>query len=162
MSLFFDDLFAQISDTILKDKFFITFENNHYIAHFVDSIFSGNVETVDGVDMVRCSLGSMYIYNGSEWIGALNNIVSGYISHKVTSNNIVFSSYDLYKGDKVFYYGSKASYSDVVTGSISSSMIINSLKQEIYPTVSLVTIAVIGYVAFRKAWNFITGGVRGA
>lgn len=162
MNTVFSDLFAEISDTIILDKMFLTFDNNYYILHIVKDSFSGNVETINGSDGVRCSLGSMYIYNGSEWVGALNNSVSNFISHKVTSDNIIYSNYDIYKNDEVFYYGSSYSYPLAVTGSVSSSMILNSLKHEVLPLVPLVSVAVIGYIAFRKAWNFITGGVRGA
>lgn len=158
----FTDLFTKISDSIIDNKLFITYENSHYILHQVDSGFSGNIETIDGVDCVKSSLGSMLIYNGSEWVGALSNSVSEFISHKVTPSNIVYSSYDIYKGDEVYYYGSNNSYAAALTGSVSSSMILDSLKQQIFPVISLVTVAVVGYIAFRKAWNFIVGGVRGA
>lgn len=158
----FTDLFAEISDTIIIDKIFITYDKGHYILHQVKNGVSGKVETVDGADCVMSSIGSMFIYNGSEWVGALDSSVSDFISHKVTPNNIVYSSYDIYKGDEVYYYGASSSYAVALTGSVSSSMILNNLKQEVLPVVPLVAFAVIAYIGFRKAWNFLCGGVRGA
>ena len=45
---------------------------------------------------------------------------------------------------------------------LSSSTILTSLKSTIFPLAPLVIVPVVAYIAFRKAWSFFCGGVRGA
>lgn len=75
--------------------------------------------------------------------------------------SLVYSSFDMYteNGDLFFSAGE----GNVITAvTLSSSTILTSLKNTIFPLVPLIAVSIISYIAFKKAWNFFCGGVRGA
>jgi len=103
--------------------------------------------------------------NSSEWENVFSGIGS-YPSPKICRSDtvsIVYSSYNLMTDDgEVYHYSGYSGEQNIICGTISSSTILTTLKNSVFPLVPLVTIAFVGYIAFRKAWHFITGGVRGA
>lgn len=138
---------------------YIIYENDgEYTVTFFDNLYSDTLWEEGGVDY------GPYIYytlDGSDW-----EYGGGYLgSHPVYNGtsrfgDIVQSTKTLYNPDgTVYIIGSRSS--GLIVGSISSSDIMYGLT-DLWAVAPLVVAAVLAFVAFRKAWGFIHGLIRGA
>lgn len=76
--------------------------------------------------------------------------------------SVIYSTYDLKTTDGTVYLYSGYNNAYVFNDSISSSTILTTLKNQVFPVVSLVAVAVVLFFGFRKAWSFFSSAVRGA
>lgn len=148
----------------VSDRFFITYKKccdnkYHYILTSIPENLSGEVEADY---KVSSSLDCNWVLVNDEWNSTFLKVYSGYRNFYAT--DIVYSSYDMYTESGEFYY-SRSNYDfevNVIGSSVSSSTIITSLRSEFLPVLLVIVSAFILIVGFRKAWEFIKGGVRGA
>lgn len=146
------------------DRFFITYKKfgNHYnyILTSIPDIFSGEVQNDY---KISSGLDYNWVLIDDEWHSTFLNSYSSYRNFYAT--DIVYSSYDMYTESGDFYY-SRSNYDEfevsVIGSSVSSSTIITSLRSEFLPVLLVIVPAFILIIGFRKAWDFIKGGVRGA
>lgn len=78
------------------------------------------------------------------------------------SVSLLYSSYDISTDTGGLYFYSGYNRNEVMNDSLSSSVILTSLKNSVLPVVSVVGAVVFLYFGFRKAWSFFTGLVKGA
>ncbi len=112
-----------------------------------------------------CRARNDYRCNSYSSAWSLHNYPMGMDSDLPLSDiNIVYSSYDICYRDtgEVYYYQGGAVEGLVLNENLSSSTIYNTLFDNILPVFSIVVVAVILFLGFRKAWRFVTGAVRGA
>lgn len=149
----------------VSDRFFITYKKccdnkYHYILTSIPENLSGEVEADY---KVSSSLDRNWVLVNDEWNSTFLKVYSSYRNFYAT--DIVYSSYDMYIESGEFYY-SRSNYDEfevnVIGSSVSSSTIITSLRSEFLPVLLVIVPAFILIVGFRKAWEFIKGGVRGA
>lgn len=150
----------------VSDRFFITYKKYdydnqyHYVLTSVPDSFTG---IVDSDYEVSSSLTDNFVLVNDEWNSTFLKVYSSYRNFYAT--DIVYSSYDMYTESGEFYY-SRSNYDEfevnVIGSSVSSSTIITSLRSEFLPVLLVIVPAFILIVGFRKAWEFIKGGVRGA
>lgn len=150
----------------VSDRFFITYKKYdydnqyHYILTSIPENLSGEVEADY---KVSSSLDCNWVLVNDEWNSTFLKVYSSYRNFYAT--DIVYSSYDMYTESGEFYY-SRSNYDEfevnVIGSSVSSSTIITSLRSEFLPVLLVIVPAFILIVGFRKAWEFIKGGVRGA
>lgn len=149
----------------VSDRFFITYKKYdydnqyHYVLTSVSDSFTG---TVDSDYKVASDLTNNWVLVENEWQSTFDKLYSEYRNYYAT--DIVYSSYDIYT-DSGYYYYSRSNYDfevNVIGDSVSSSTIITSLNSDFLPILFLIVPAFLLIIGFRKAWNFIIGGVRGA
>ena len=85
-------------------------------------------------------------------------------------NNIIASSFDLYNADGTiavprtfenYFNNDNLETFPVIAQSITPSTIMTSLSDVRY-LLPMLIIVIVGFIAFRKAWDFIKGAIRGA
>ncbi len=147
------------------DRFFVTYtkcydNNYHYILTGVSDVFSG---TVTDNGNVLSDLTHNFVLINDCWYSTFSKDYSYY--RNTNTSGIVYSSYDMYTDSGEFYYPeSKYDFDDVnLVGSTVTSSSINSILRADYIPVFLILASFLVLVlGFRKAWNFLTGIIRGA
>ena len=104
-----------------------------------------------------------YNYDNGTWSTAIGSHLHKTMYCRSDTYTLVYSTYDIMTSDnKVYHYSGYSSNQNVFCGTLSSSTILTSLKSSVFPLAPLVIVPVVAYIAFRKAWSFFKGGVRGA
>lgn len=104
-----------------------------------------------------------YNYDNGVWSTAIGNHLHKTMYCRSDTYTLVYSTYDIMTSDnKVYHYSGYSGSQNVFCGTLSSSTILTSLKDTVFPVVPLIAVPIISYIAFKKAWNFFFGGVRGA
>lgn len=100
----------------------------------------------------------VYDVDSSIWVD------SGLGNHLVDLNlcEFVYSTTDLYLDNSLYFSTSANFYGSVISETVSSSTILTTLKNGVLPLLSVVLVAVVGVLAFRKAFFFLRSSVRGA
>ena len=149
----------------VSDRFFITYKKYddnqyHYVLTSVSDFYTG---TVNSDYKVSSNLTDNWVLVGNEWHSTFDRTYSEYRNFYAT--DIIYSSYDMYSDSGEYYY-SRSNYDEfdvnVIGSSVSSSTIITSLRSDFFPVLLVIVPVFILIVGFRKAWEFIKGGVRGA
>lgn len=76
--------------------------------------------------------------------------------------DFVYSTTDLYVDNSLYFSTSANNYGSVISDTVSSSTILTTLKNGVLPLLSVVLIAVVGILTFRKAFSFVRSSVKGA
>ncbi len=163
MSVFSQSV-PDVPESIKDKEYIITYDvstNCYYLYSGYKTVTVGKSEDFLSPSFVSYEFRS----DSSEWENVFIGIGSN-PSPKVCRSDtvsIVYSSYNIMTDDgKVYHYSGYSGEQNIICGTISSSTILTTLKDSVFPLVPLITVAVVGYIAFRKAWHFFTGGVRGA
>lgn len=132
------------------------------------TLYTG-VKTVtvgDETDNLSATMGSFsYIPTYTKWEYMSSGGIGATAQYPVCRSDtvsIVYSTYDLKATDGSVYFYSGYNNAYVFNDCISSSIILTTLKNQVFPLVSLVAVAVVLFFGFRKAWSFISSAVRGA
>lgn len=125
------------------------------------------VTVSDDIDYLSANFGYYRCFeNADSWDYVSSGGIGAVASYPVCRSDtvsIVYSSYDLMTtSGEVYHYSGYSNEQNIVCSTLSSSTILTSLKNSFFPLVPLIAVAVISFLGFRKAWNFIKGGVRGA
>lgn len=133
------------------------------------SLYSGKktVTIGDNIDRLSSQYGYYRCLKDDEyWSYVSSGGIGAAASYPVCRSDtvsLVYTNYDLMTDSgEVYHYSGYSTEQNIVCSTLSSSTILTSLKNSFFPLVPLVAFAVISYIGFRKAWNFIKGGVRGA
>lgn len=101
-----------------------------------------------------------FVYNSdsSTWVDTSypNNFID------INYCDMVYSTSDLYLGNSLYFSTSANNYGSVISDTVSSSTILTTLKNGVLPLLSVVLIAVVGILTFRKAFSFLRSSVKGA
>ena len=146
-----------------SDKYFITYKTfngeEYYILTLVDN-YSGKVEE----DFtVSSGLADNFVLYDGQWCSTWLNQYSEYRDN--TATDVIYSSYDMYTvSDEIYYNSSKYDYDEIsVAGNtVTASSINTTLRSEYLPVALILVVAVVGIVAFKKAWNWLSSCIRGA
>lgn len=144
---------------LVDEKYFITYkkynDNYYYYLTNVD-------DSLDGI--VNSENYSVSTYYGNNWVlidsSWKNTSLKDYTHYyNKTASDIVYTSYDMHLDDgKPYYYKSSDDVLDtigVIGNTVTSSSIMSTLNDNILPTLSILVIAIIAIIAFRKCWGFI-------
>lgn len=104
-----------------------------------------------------------YNYSDGNWSTAIGNHLHKTMYCRSDTYTLVYSTYDIMTDTgEVYHYSGYSGSQNIFCGTLSSSTILTSLKSAVFPLVPLIAVPIISYIAFKKAWNFFFGGVRGA
>lgn len=142
----------------------ITFnsDNSYYNLYFDEK----TVTVGENEDTLSATFGYYQCKSGAEsWEYVSSGGMGASASYPVCNSDsvsLLYSSYDISTDTGGLYFYSGYNRNEVMNDSLSSSVILTSLKNSVLPVVSVVGAVVFLYFGFRKAWSFFTGLVKGA
>ena len=122
------------------------------------NIFSGSIGGSVNNPTLYCPNCFVYDSNTSTWIHSF----TPYYVLELTYWKPIYSTTDLYLDNSLYFSTSANSYGSVISETVSSSTILTTLKNGVLPLLSVVLLAVVGILTFRKAFSFIRSSVKGA
>lgn len=155
----FSQSIPNVPDTITGD-YCIIYNSDSDMYILLDGVQS--VVVGDEYDIISKKQVS-YNYHNGEWAEAVGSHLHRYMYCRSDTYTLVYSTYDIMTDSgKVYHYSGYSGSQNIVCGTLSSSTILTSLKDTVFSVVPLIAVPIISYIAFKKAWNFFCGGVRGA
>lgn len=159
MGVFSQSIPDTVPDNITGD-YCIIYDSDSDFYVLIDGVRS--VITGDDYDLITKPQ-ITYNYINGEWSTAVGSHLNKTMYCRSDTYTLVYSTYDIMTTDnKVYHYSGYSGSQNIVCGTLSSSTILTSLKNSVFPLVPLIAVPIISYIAFKKAWNFFFGGVRGA
>lgn len=159
----FNSTLPEIPEAVKGQYYNITFDssNNTYY------LYTGKktVTTSDTTDTLSDTYGHYRTTaNSSSWYHSQAGMgaVASYPVCRSDTVSLVYTNYDLYTSDGSVYLFSGSQEGYAVNNTLTASSVTTSLKNSVLPVVGLVAVAVVGFFAVRKAWDFIKGQVKGA
>lgn len=149
----------------LRDKdYVITFDSSNGSYALYTEIKTVTVgEEIDNLSATKGSYAYISEYTKWEYMSSGGiGAVARYPVCRSDTVSVVYSTYDLKTTDGSVYFYSGYNNAYVFNDCISSSTILTTLKNQVFPLVSLVAVAIVLFFGFRKAWSFISSAVRGA
>lgn len=130
-----------------------------------DYIYSDTLDSNGAVRFHRCECFD-YDAESDAWIYDDSFLVYTETRFSPNHNILLASTVDIYNSDGSLYCSAtKQSYFTSTISLISSSITSSTLTSALNDTkilMPILLVALIAFIAFRKAWNFLKGAVRGA
>lgn len=155
----FSQSIPDVPESITED-YCIIYNSDSDIYVLLDGVQT--VITGDDYDLITKRQIS-YNYSDGNWSTAIGNHLHKTMYCRSDTYTLVYSTYDIMTDTgEVYHYSGYSGSQNIFCGTLSSSTILTSLKSAVFPLVPLIAVPIISYIAFKKAWNFFFGGVRGA